>query len=77
MGFLLGDILYETIYQDLDEEEDTMLEYGASSGGNSPKTLYETVDNSGWNPNLKLLRIIQATEEEEEKIHHSKAQSEA
>lgn len=72
-----GGALYETIYQDLDEEEDAVVEYGASSGGNSPKNLYETADNAGWNPDLKLLRILQTTEEEEEESHHSRAQSEA
>ncbi|GAB1288567.1 hypothetical protein APTSU1_000379600 [Apodemus speciosus] len=70
-------VLYETFYQDFDEEEDAVVGYGASSEGNSPKTLYETVDSMGWNPDLKLLRILQATEEEEEESHHSRAQSEA
>ncbi|XP_052032551.1 uncharacterized protein C9orf43 homolog [Apodemus sylvaticus] len=68
-----GPELYETIYQDLDEEEG----FEASSENNSPKNLYETVDTAGWNPDLKLLRILQATEEEEEESHYSRAQSEA
>ncbi|XP_031233441.1 uncharacterized protein C9orf43 homolog isoform X2 [Mastomys coucha] len=72
-------VLYETIYQDLDEDEDEEIVVGikASSKDNSPKNLSGTMDNIGWNPELKLLRILQATEEEDEESHHSRAQSEA
>lgn len=79
MGLLLDGVLYETIYQDLDEDEDEEIVVGikASSEDNNPKNLSGTMDNIGWNPELKLLRILQATEEEDEESHHSRAQSEA
>ncbi|XP_034359210.1 uncharacterized protein C9orf43 homolog isoform X2 [Arvicanthis niloticus] len=73
-----GDGIYDTIYQDLDEEEETVVGVEGSSKDSSPKNLSRIMDGIGWNPELKLLRILQATEEEEEEeSHHSKAQGEA
>lgn len=77
MGLLLGDDTYETIYQDLDDEEDTVMGIEGSSKDSSPKNLSGVMNSIGWNPELRLLRILQATEEEEEEKHHSQAQSEA
>lgn len=50
-----------------------MVEVEGSSKDSSPKNLSRITDAIGWNPELKLLRILQATEEEEEESHHSKA----
>lgn len=36
----------------------------------------ESASGISWNPELKLLRILQATDEEDEEIHPSGAQSE-
>lgn len=36
----------------------------------------ESASGIGWNPELNLLRILQATDEEDEEIHPSGAQSE-
>ncbi|NP_001019517.2 uncharacterized protein C9orf43 homolog [Rattus norvegicus] len=70
-------LLYETIYQDLNDGEETELEVEAFSKDNNPKSLSAVMDNISWNPELKLLRILQATEEENEEGHLSRAQSEA
>ncbi|XP_028635844.1 uncharacterized protein C9orf43 homolog isoform X3 [Grammomys surdaster] len=72
-----GAALYETIYQDLDEYKETEAGVEGSSKDSSPKNLSRVVNSMGWNPELRLLRILQATEEEDKESHHSKAQSEA
>lgn len=76
MGLLLGTLLYETIYQDLNDGEETELGVEDFSKDKNPKSLSAVMDNISWNPKLKLLRILQATEEEDEEGHLSRAQSE-
>ncbi|XP_021056698.1 uncharacterized protein C9orf43 homolog isoform X2 [Mus pahari] len=69
-------VLYETVYQDLDDNEETVMGIKASSKDSSFKNLSAMMDDISWNPELKLLRILQGTEEEEEESHNSRAQSE-
>ncbi|NP_001343351.2 uncharacterized protein C9orf43 homolog isoform 3 [Mus musculus] len=68
-------VLYETVYQNLDDDEETMVGIKASSKDRNLKNLSAMMDGIGWNPELKLLRILQATEEEDEEGHNSRAQS--
>ncbi|XP_011248273.1 uncharacterized protein C9orf43 homolog isoform X2 [Mus musculus] len=67
-------VLYETVYQNLDDDEETMVGIKASSKDRNLKNLSAMMDGIGWNPELKLLRILQATEEEDEEGHNSRAQ---
>jgi hypothetical protein len=75
LGLLSGAVLYETVYQNLDDDEETMVGIKASSKDRNLKNLSAMMDGIGWNPELKLLRILQATEEEDEEGHNSRAQS--
>lgn len=70
-------LLYETIYQDLSDGEENEIEVGTSNKDNIPKSLSAVMKDISWNPELKLLRILQATEEEDEENRLSRAQSEA
>lgn len=47
-----------------------------SSQNSSPRSVSGSMDKGSWNPDLKLLRILQAHVEEDEN-HLSRAQSEA
>uniref|UniRef100_A0A8C2N8P9 RIKEN cDNA 4933430I17 gene n=1 Tax=Cricetulus griseus TaxID=10029 RepID=A0A8C2N8P9_CRIGR len=61
--------IYESIYSDLDER---MVEMTSSKGSSRSGNF----DTTGWNPELKLLRILQASVEEDEENRLSRAQSE-
>lgn len=69
MDLLLGPEIYESIYSDLDER---MVEMTSSKGSSRSGNF----DTTGWNPELKLLRILQASVEEDEENRLSRAQSE-
>ncbi|XP_021016701.1 uncharacterized protein C9orf43 homolog [Mus caroli] len=69
-------VLYETVYQNLYDDAETMVGVKASRKDRNLNNLSAMMDGIGWNPELKLLRILQATEEEDEESHNSRAQSE-
>lgn len=77
MGLLSGSVIYESAYKDMSDVDETMLGMLPSSPDSSPRSMYGSVDRTGWNPDLKLLRILQASVEEDEENHLSRAQSEA
>ena len=77
MGLLLGPVIFESNYKDMSDVEETMLGMLPSSQDSSPRSMSGSVDRTGWNPDLKLLRILQASVEEDEENPLSRAQSEA
>lgn len=70
-------IIFESDYKDMSDVDETMLGMLPSSQDSSPRSMSGSVDRTGWNPDLKLLRILQASVEEDEENHLSRAQSEA
>lgn len=48
----------------------------SSSQSSSPRSMSRSMNATGWNPELKLLRILQASIEDDEENHLSRAQSE-
>lgn len=70
-------VIYESVYNDMSDVDDTMLGVLPSSQDSSPRSLSGSVDRTRWNPDLKLLRILQASVEEDEENHLSRTQSEA
>lgn len=76
MGLLLGPVIYEPVYEDIGDVDETMVGMMTSSQNSSPRSVSGSMDKGSWNPDLKLLRILQAHVEEDEN-HLSRAQSEA
>ncbi|XP_049986985.1 uncharacterized protein C9orf43 homolog isoform X3 [Alexandromys fortis] len=70
-------VIFESDYKDMSDVDETMLGMLPSSQDSSPRSMSGSVDRTGWNPDLKLLRILQASVEEDEENHLSRAQSEA
>ncbi|XP_041488466.1 uncharacterized protein C9orf43 homolog isoform X2 [Microtus oregoni] len=70
-------VIFESDYKDMSDVDETMLRMLPSSQDSSPRSMSGSVDRTGWNPDLKLLRILQASVEEDEENHLSRAQSEA
>nr|XP_048314820.1 uncharacterized protein C9orf43 homolog isoform X2 [Myodes glareolus] len=70
-------VIYESAYKDMSDVDETMLGMLPSSPDSSPRSMSGSVDRTGWNPDLKLLRILQASVEEDEDNHLSRAQSES
>ncbi|XP_029419613.1 uncharacterized protein C9orf43 homolog isoform X3 [Nannospalax galili] len=67
--------IYETesIYKDITAPEEAMI--GILGSRQDSRSHFETLSETDWNPELKLLRILQAEEDEED--HPSGTQSEA
>ncbi|XP_041911245.1 uncharacterized protein C9orf43 homolog [Arvicola amphibius] len=61
--------LYDSVYKDLSDVGETMLGLLPSSHESSPRSLSGSMDRTGWNPDLKLLRILQASVDEDEETH--------
>ncbi|XP_059110419.1 uncharacterized protein C9orf43 homolog isoform X1 [Peromyscus eremicus] len=72
-------VIYEPVYEDIGDEDidETMVGMMTSSQNSSPRSVSGSMDKGSWNPDLKLLRILQAHVEEDEENHLSRAQSEA
>uniref|UniRef100_A0A8C6RK77 RIKEN cDNA 4933430I17 gene n=1 Tax=Nannospalax galili TaxID=1026970 RepID=A0A8C6RK77_NANGA len=70
-----GSEIYETesIYKDITAPEEAMI--GILGSRQDSRSHFETLSETDWNPELKLLRILQAEEDEED--HPSGTQSEA
>ncbi|XP_040613311.1 uncharacterized protein C9orf43 homolog isoform X4 [Mesocricetus auratus] len=66
---------YESIYKDMSDMDEKMLGM-SSSQSSSPRSMSRSMNATGWNPELKLLRILQASIEDDEENHLSRAQSE-
>ncbi|XP_015853680.1 uncharacterized protein C9orf43 homolog isoform X1 [Peromyscus maniculatus bairdii] len=69
-------VIYEPVYEDIGDVDETMVGMMTSSQNSSPRSVSGSMDKGSWNPDLKLLRILQAHVEEDEN-HLSRAQSEA
>ncbi|XP_051012438.1 uncharacterized protein C9orf43 homolog [Acomys russatus] len=70
-------VMYEPVYEDIDDMEETMVANLPSSQDDSPTSPSGSTDKAHWNPELKLLRILQASVEDEDESHLSRVQSEA
>ncbi|OBS76852.1 hypothetical protein A6R68_16712 [Neotoma lepida] len=65
------------IYKEVSDQDETVVEMLTSSQSTSFSSISGIMDKTNWNPDLKLLRILQAGAEEDEGNHLSRAQSEA
>ncbi|XP_051043827.1 uncharacterized protein C9orf43 homolog [Phodopus roborovskii] len=69
-------LLYEPTYEDSSDVDETMLGMTTYSQESSPRSISGSMDTTRWNPELKLLRILQASVEEDEEKPLSRTQSE-
>nr|XP_023401112.1 uncharacterized protein C9orf43 homolog [Loxodonta africana] len=66
----------ESTKEDIGTQVEFELESQTSSEEKTPRNLSASIDGTIWNPELKLLRILQATDDEDEENQPSRAQSE-